>query len=110
MEWVKAFTPDQVARATSMLPRSLGMRFGWDDPGHCLQIVKERFSTTPKPRTFSSPTGRRACAIQIAGVRPVAARGARRSLELILPHDHFVADIHPAVEIDYVVVDQPETA
>ena len=44
MEWIKTFTPDQIVLATSMIPRPLAMRFGWDDPTHGQQIV-ERLST-----------------------------------------------------------------
>jgi hypothetical protein len=29
-EWSDTFTPDQVARATSLIPRSIMSRFGWD--------------------------------------------------------------------------------
>ena len=30
--------------------------------------------------------------------------------KLVLPHDDLGADVHPAIEIDDVVVDQPEAA
>jgi hypothetical protein len=30
MEWRRTFTPDQAARATSLVPRSLSARFGWN--------------------------------------------------------------------------------
>ena len=32
MEWTRVFTPDQAAWATSLVPPSLSMRFGWNDP------------------------------------------------------------------------------
>jgi hypothetical protein len=32
MEWMQTFTPHQVDRATSMIPQSLGIRFGWNNP------------------------------------------------------------------------------
>jgi hypothetical protein len=39
-----------------------------------------------------------------------SAIGFRRNAKSVLPDDNFVADIHPVIEIDHVVVDQPEAA
>jgi hypothetical protein len=34
MEWSRTVTPDQAIRAASMIPESLSIRFGWEDPAH----------------------------------------------------------------------------
>ena len=39
MEWMQTFTPDQAARATTLIPVSLRIRFGWGDPAHSAAIA-----------------------------------------------------------------------
>jgi hypothetical protein len=41
MEWTQSFTPDQAARATSLIPVSLRRRFGWDDLAGCAVDVSD---------------------------------------------------------------------
>jgi hypothetical protein len=37
MEWSRTVTPDQAIRAASMIPESLSVRCGWDNPAHTFQ-------------------------------------------------------------------------
>jgi hypothetical protein len=39
MEWSRTVTPEQGIRAASMIPKSLSIRFGWDDPAHTPALV-----------------------------------------------------------------------
>jgi len=65
-EWMRTFTPDQAAHATSLIPASLKTRFGWDAP---YGAVLRSALPSPKP----SPTQLHPLAEPVASRRSAAS-------------------------------------